>query len=372
MGKIYLKDNYLFINEKYKGIHIYDNSDPSHPGNLAFIDIPGNVDLAIKGIYLYADSYVDLVVLDLTDIAHVQEVTRIIDIFPYTIPDVKENYPIAPIDQKKGVITGWVVEEYTEVTEGDIVPPPIYYFDRLGGVYLSESTGDVSGGVTTTTVGVGGSLARCIIAANTLYVLNQYQFQLVDITNPDSPVAGTKFDLWRFAETVFIDSTFLYIGTQTGMLIYDIKSPAWPVYLAAYDHMQSCDPVVVDQGIAYVTMRSGNWCGGWQNQMDVINISNPKEPVLMKSYPLAEPYGLGIDAPVLFVCDGSAGLKIYDATNPYTIDDHLIKSYPGIQATDVIPLNGILISIGETGIIQYDYSDLNNIVEISRIPFATP
>jgi hypothetical protein len=370
MGKIYIKDHFLFVNEKYKGIHVFDNSDPSNPVNLSFINIPGNVDLSVKGIYLYADSYVDLVVLDITDVTQVEEVKRINDIFPYTIPDVEESYPIAPIDQEKGVITGWTVEEYTEVTEGDIAPPPIYYYDKLGGIYLSETTGAGSGDMTTTTVGVGGSLARCIIADDILYILNQYQLQLVDISTPDSPMAGTKFDLWWMAETVFIDSTFLYIGTQTGMLIYDIKEPAMPVYLTAYDHMQSCDPVVVDQGIAYVTMRSGNWCGGWQNQMDVINISNPKNPVLLKSYPLAEPYGLGIDTPVLFVCDGSAGLKIFDVTDPYTIDDHLIKSYPGIQATDVIPLDGILILIGTTGIIQYDYSDLNNILEISRIPFA--
>lgn len=368
-GKIYLKDQYLFVNEKYKGIHIFDNSDPAKPVNLGFVNIPGNVDISVKGNYLFADSYVDLVVLDISDITHAKEVGRMKDVFPYTIPDVEGNYPIAPIDQKKGVITGWTLQEYTEKYDGNIIPPPIYYFDRGGDVWMAAN-GSESGAPATQTVGVGGSLARCIIAGNTLYVLNQWQMQLVDITVPDKPVASSAYGLNRMAETVFIDGTYLYIGTQTGILIYDIKQPAWPVYVSAYDHIQSCDPVVVQDGIAYVTMRSGNRCGSWQNLLDVINLGDPKNPVLLKSYPMAEPYGLGIDNKTLFLCDGAAGLKIFNVTNPLTVDEHLIKTYEGIQATDVIPYNGILILISEEGIFQFDYSDPDNIVEVSRIPFS--
>ncbi len=371
MGKIYIKDQYLFVNEKFKGIHVFDNSDPANPINLSFIKIPGNVDLTIKGNFLYADSYIDLVVLDITNISNASETYRLENIFPYTIPDVEVDYAIAPIDQKKGVITGWEVAQYTEKIDGDIIPPPIYYYDRGGDVWMAEANSGTGGAPVTQTVGVGGSLARCIIVENTLYVLNQWQMQMVDISIQDKPVAKETINLSWMAETVFVDSTFLYIGTQTGMLIYDVKQPAWPVYVSSYDHFQSCDPVVVDDGIAYVTMRSGNRCGSWQNQMDVINVTNPKTPQLLKSYSLAEPFGLGIDNKTLFVCDGSAGLKIYDVTNPLTIDQHLIKTYQAIQATDVIALNGILIMISSSGIYQYDYSDLNNIVEISHIPFVS-
>ena len=42
-GKIYFKDNYIFINEYMKGIHIIDNRNPSSPLNIKFIEIPGNV-----------------------------------------------------------------------------------------------------------------------------------------------------------------------------------------------------------------------------------------------------------------------------------------------------------------------------------------
>src|SRR5690606_36232817 len=39
-GKLYVKENYLFINELKKGIHIIDNSNPSNPTAIAFVNIP--------------------------------------------------------------------------------------------------------------------------------------------------------------------------------------------------------------------------------------------------------------------------------------------------------------------------------------------
>lgn len=106
-GKIYIQGNYLFVNEKYKGIHVFDNTNPASPVNLAFFDIPGNVDLAIKGNFLYADNYVDLIVLDISTIHSPVEVARIKDIFPYTIPETVDAYPIANIEKEKGFDVGW-------------------------------------------------------------------------------------------------------------------------------------------------------------------------------------------------------------------------------------------------------------------------
>ena len=67
-GKIYVKGNLLFINEIMEGVHVYDNSDPSNPTNLAFIAIPGNIDIAMKGDFLYADYINGLATIDLSDI----------------------------------------------------------------------------------------------------------------------------------------------------------------------------------------------------------------------------------------------------------------------------------------------------------------
>jgi len=54
-GKIYVLGNYIFLNELDKGIHVIDNRNPASPKNISFIDIPGNVDMAVTGNILYAD-----------------------------------------------------------------------------------------------------------------------------------------------------------------------------------------------------------------------------------------------------------------------------------------------------------------------------
>src|SRR5450631_2991013 len=81
-GKIVLLGNYIFLNEVDKGIHIIDNSNPSSPKNIAFIDIPGNEDLAVKGNTLYADLYTDLVTLDIYNPLNVTKTSIIDGVFP--------------------------------------------------------------------------------------------------------------------------------------------------------------------------------------------------------------------------------------------------------------------------------------------------
>jgi hypothetical protein len=64
-GKIYVRGDQLFICEPYKGVHVIDNSDPRNPHPTDFIEIPGCVDIAVRGDVLYADNAVDLVAVDL-------------------------------------------------------------------------------------------------------------------------------------------------------------------------------------------------------------------------------------------------------------------------------------------------------------------
>lgn len=83
---------------------------------------------------------------------------------------------------------------------------------------------------------------------------------------------------------------------------------------------------------------------------------------------MQSPYGLGIDASTLFVCDAYAGLKIFDATDPLNIQ--LITQIDGYQTYDVIPYNNILIVIGPEGLFQYDYSNMPEITFLSSIPIT--
>jgi hypothetical protein len=90
LGRVYLYENYILLNEQNEGVHIIDNTDPALPVNLGFIRIPGNTDLAMRDNYLFADSYVDLITLDMNDSTNIQVVNRQVNLFPY---DAFQNIP---------------------------------------------------------------------------------------------------------------------------------------------------------------------------------------------------------------------------------------------------------------------------------------
>ncbi len=61
-GKIWVYNQFIFVIEQFKGIHVINNADPTHPINVAFIQIDGCTDVAVKknGI-IYANNAVDLI-----------------------------------------------------------------------------------------------------------------------------------------------------------------------------------------------------------------------------------------------------------------------------------------------------------------------
>lgn len=101
-GKIYSKDNFIFINEKYKGVHIIDNSTPANPKKIGFIIAPGCIDIAVKGSILYLDNAVDLVAFNL----ETKEVTeRVKEVFPE--PLSPENYYYYGSRPANTILVGW-------------------------------------------------------------------------------------------------------------------------------------------------------------------------------------------------------------------------------------------------------------------------
>ena len=62
-GKIYIKDNFMFINDVNIGFHIYNYSNPENPIKIGFIQTYGATDLAVRDNFIYINQAVDLVTL---------------------------------------------------------------------------------------------------------------------------------------------------------------------------------------------------------------------------------------------------------------------------------------------------------------------
>lgn len=364
-GKIYFKDNYIFVNEYCKGIHVIDNTNPSNPQVKAFIEIPGNIDMAIRNNILYADSYVDLVALDISNPLSPVEVDRYENAFPNVLPELDFAYPVYGLDFNKGVVVGWETKKVTELVENHYQNYGKVFYDHMGTPRIGSSEVML---MPSSTVGVGGSMARFTVNENVLYAVHNNVLKLFNLTGPSGITGGAAINMNRQIETIFPHDNKLFLGTTTGMIVYDITTPTSPLYVSEFNHINSCDPVVIEGRYAYVTLRSGTMCNGFTNQLDIIDISSIQHPFLVKSYPMFNPYGLGIDNGTLFICDGDAGLKVYNASDPLNLLANQIAHFKVFKTYDVIPLGGILLLISGDGLYQYDYSDLNSLKLLSHIP----
>ena len=381
-GKICLYGDYLFINEVNEGIHVIDNSNPSSPRIVSFIEIIGNVDLAAKDGILYADNLVDLLLFDISNPSAPSLKSRKEGVFEGVLPAPNNDYPVSTIDTEGKVVVGWEQKEITEKVEYyTYYPcPTCYYFNSDVSTWKSNS---VQPG--TTIVGVNGSMSRFAIADNYLYTIHIQNHLGSNQRYSSDPIPPSysfgelnTFDLGNdrvekihsltvsnAVETLFAYNDHLFLGFSNGMQIYSISTPSEPTFVSDTWHFWGCDPVVVSGDYAYLTVRSTNTCGQNDNILQVIDISTITQPKVVAQFPLQEPYGLGVDDNKLFVCDN--GLKVFDASDPLKVGSKLLFSTTEFAGFDLIPSNNLLFVIGADGLYQYGYSSDNQLHRLSVI-----
>ena len=369
-GKMYIKGNYLFVNEIKKGIHIIDNSNTSNPKFVAFLNIPGNGDIAVRDNILYADSYSDLVALNIADPLKAVEVGRVKNVFK----NGQFDGGSWSLNESTGAINdsdvSYVTETITTNCEDNVSPGQWWwggvmaFADRAFLSTGSSASPQSSGGSS----GQSGSMARFALHSKFLYTVGQTDLHLFDVSSPSTPKDFATVNLGWGIETIFPYQNKLFIGSNTGMHIYDNSDPAAPKKLSVFQHGRACDPVVVNENIAYVTIRTGNFCQGTQNQLDLVDISEPSSPQLIKSYQMQNPHGLSIDFPNLYLCEGAFGLKVYDVNDKFAVDKHLLAHFKNLDAYDVISLGKTLLLIGKDGFYQYDATNPLDLKLLSKIP----
>lgn len=354
-GKVYAYQDYIFVNDVGLGFHVIDNQDPMAPKSVAFIKLEGNNDISIKDNKLYADSYGDLVIFDITDIHSIALSSRIVnaiynnDVWLSTVEFPQADiYDYGAIDYDRDIVIGWEVKTERR---------PVSELERQ---YNCDAC-DISFGLENSasspqpSTGQGGSLARFKIIGDYLYVVDYSDINIFDISDLETPKILEDVQVAWDIETLYNQGSILFIGGRQGMYIYDIENPEKPEFISEFRHGTACDPVVVDGKYAYVTLKGGNFCGNTESGLYVVDISNLEHPELKVIYPMEGPNGLGIKGNQLFICDGDAGLKVYDKSN--APDIRLVNHFENIFAYDVIPLASSLLMIGDRTLYQYEYTD---------------
>jgi hypothetical protein len=352
-GKIYTKDQYIYVNDLNKGIHILDNSNPRRPVQIAFLAIPGNQDIAIKGNILYADMYQNLLAIDISDPRKAVITGSVPDLF--TNRSFVNGYAANQGDQ---VIVGWKAKDTT-------APAQVYTY--WGGGLLTFATPSAASAASAT--GTGGSMASMVLLNDYIYVIAEsHSLGIVNASNPSNPSFVSQFYAGLDLETIYPYGNKLFLGSQEGVYVYDLSNPVKPAQSGSFSHGRACDPVITDGNYAYVTLHAGSRCGGPNNEMDVVDISSGvTASKLVRIYPMTKPQGLAKDGNFLFVCDGNSGVKVYDAKDPGNLQ--LISVTNEGTAYDVIAAgNKVLLVVTDKGFFEYDYSNIFQLRSLSFVP----
>ncbi|OHD55823.1 MAG: hypothetical protein A2Y33_14410 [Spirochaetes bacterium GWF1_51_8] len=325
-GKIWIQGDTLFVNDRYTGVHIYDIADPSAPVHTGFILISNNIDIAVLGDTLYADSYGNLLVYDISTLSNIRLMKTISNAVTF-------NY-----DYFFGV---WY----------DEFGMPLYYDDYYGGGFgcmcmsapsaMPSYSADGGG-----SSGQGGSTARFAVYNNQyLYTLKDGSvikgYNITVTTNPVAISSGAYIPN-SDAETLFPYEHYLFVGASTGVYIYSLLDPDNPAYVSQMLHVRAMDPVVVQSNIAYVTLRNAMeypW-----NRFEIIDLGDFTNMTVLSAVPMNYPYGLTVRGKYVYICDSYNGIEICDISNPSEVSR--INFYPGFATYDAIAYGDLLIITG--------------------------
>lgn len=381
-GKLYFYNDFILINEKREGIHVIDNTDSSNPKNVKFIEIKGNLDMAVKNGILYADNVTDLLAIDISDPLTPNMASRTEEIFEVPFDEemgkylayyqeTEETLEIDCTDPRTGSLAIDIGNDVF-VPQPQPQPQPDWIDEiDFGGFDQPIVTGSPGspGQPSAPSVGIAGSQASFALYDCYLYLIDGAKVDVLDVKEATKPVFANTFTVSWDIETLFPYGDKLFIGSAAGMFIYDNANPIEPVFLSNFQHARACDPVVVKDNYAYVTLRDGNWCQGFANQLDVVDVSNLLEPFLVASYPMDNPHGLAVKNDELYLCDGASGLKVFDIKDVEAIDQNQLDHVMDLDTYDAIALPGkdVLLVIGADGFYQYDNSDSANLKQLSLI-----
>jgi len=221
-----------------------------------------------------------------------------------------------------------------------------------------------SGGTSQNT-GKTGSTARFTVLNDRLYTLSSGRIVSFDVSTPSKPARAGSTRVAMDIETLFNDGKHLFVGAETALHILSVENPDLPKLIGQHPHARACDPVVTSGEYAFVTLRSGRRnCNAGVNMLKVIDISVPQSPYEVQSIPMYKPSGLGVAKDRLFVCDAEQGLAEFDITRPAELSE--LSRVRDEFCSDVIPLEKVLITTGESGITQYNIEN-DMLLRLSRI-----
>jgi hypothetical protein len=348
-GKIYISEEFVLIGEEGAGIHVVNNQDRANPSSDAFIHIPGNKEFFVSGKYLYAESYYDLLKIDISNPSLAVLMSR-------SKNAIQEDF----INDKGETLIGFSYKEKTITLDenddfmNEVLDDQLVYLDFAKNVIPKSSVPSSFSGNSAQSI---GTLNRITKADNHIYVVSNNNMIILEdnedgFSNNIVRLENVKEEM----ETVFPFQNNLFVGSKTSMSIFDISNGNHPIERYEFEHATSCDPVLPYSDLAFITLRTADFslCPGNINALLTIDISDLSNPIQISETQLASPYGMSVINDKLYVGNGENGLSIFDVSQPK--NPILIQTNNDIVAYDIIadPANSDYIFVaGLNGMNQY-------------------
>ncbi|MCK9447691.1 MAG: hypothetical protein M0Q41_01810 [Bacteroidales bacterium] len=365
-GKIISKGNFLFINEKFEGIHIIYNSTPTAPALVDFISIPGNTDMLIHNNTIIADSYIDMVAIDISNPAIPKVTNRLKDIFPNRLPPFNQSLPVYGLDFDKGVVVGWETMLITEVITHSTESRGQFSSENQNGIpNIGDQVVTLMDNSTQT-----GFRPHFGMHANQIYVICNNALGVYSVDNHYNLKGKNEVVTNEMLYTLYINDNKLFLGSRSGMSIYNINETNSPVFMNRTNQINSCSPLTFKETLIYAGAGTSDICHTTGNRLDIFDITNIQNISLLASFSMEGISALETDDENLFICVGKEGLKVFNRTSPIELEKYLIAELKDIAALRAMRFDDILLVVGMDGIYQYDFSTPSDIQLLSRIALS--
>lgn len=357
-GKLFIGDDFILIGEEGHGVHVIDNSDRQNPINTMFIDIPGNKEFYVDNSILYAESFYDVVKIDIQNPKQ-----------PIMLDRARNAVQNEFTDDKGDALIGFEYEEKTvELNEDDdfykeVIGDQLVYFDFARNIIPNSAVPSSFAGNSSAQI---GTVNRMTKTKGHIYLISNTNMIVIPDNHNFSTNAKRILNLQQGMETIFPYEEYLFVGSRTSMAIYDTEFELRPQQVSEFEHARSCDPVLPHEDVAYVTLRTADFsdCPGNINGLLVVDIHNVNNVDLLTEIEMTSPYGMTVIGTDLYVGEGENGLKIFDISNR---KKPKLKTQHDFEAYDIIadPFdNRIVFIAGPHGLSQFEIEGNNEVLDL--------
>lgn len=274
--------NYAFAANSEEGLKVFDISNPDSPTLVgSYGDITEGIsDITTRGQYAYMAEKKGLFIIDLTNPAYPKLEGKIRTTY-ITTNNIDVNGSYAYITD----ISGMSVIDITEPS-------------------FPEAIGRYSSNVVYESYNLHGIKVKGNYAYTTR---SYYSFLVIDVSNPGDPqLAGSNSDCQH--GNIAIRDQYAYVAARHTLDILDISNPRSPLRVGVLPNVFWADDVAVKGNHAYVT---------WESGLAIVDITAPASPVKIGNINFTTPTkGIFIKNNHLYVALPGKGFQVFDITVP--------------------------------------------------------